>query len=69
MRPDDEEALILDQERENEDEDDDWNDEKREGERRVRVFDRFSVILQIFAKRARTKMAKLQVFCSPFKQT
>ena len=29
--------------------------------RRVKVFDRFTMILQIFAKRAQTKIARLQV--------
>jgi len=30
-------------------------------ERRIRVFDRFTIILQIFAKRAKTRIAKLQI--------
>ena len=34
---------------------------KEEGERTIRVFDRFTIILQIFAKRARTKLARLQI--------
>ena len=31
------------------------------GEKGIKVFDRFSMILQIFAKRARSRVAKLQV--------
>lgn len=30
-------------------------------EKTIRVFDRFSIILQIFAKRAKTKLARLQI--------
>jgi len=38
--------------------DEDLNEEKKS----VKVFDRFTMILQIFAKRAKTRVAKLQVF-------
>jgi len=31
------------------------------GEKGIKVFDRFSMILQVFAKRARSRVAKLQV--------
>jgi len=35
--------------------------DERSAHRRVKVFDRFTIILQIFALRARNKVAKLQV--------
>jgi len=36
-------------------------EELEEIERKIKVFDRFTIILQIFAKRAKTRIAKLQV--------
>ena len=41
--------------------DDDNEVNKTPKKRRVKVFDRFTMILQIFAKRAQTKIARLQV--------
>ena len=35
--------------------------ESNKREKSVKVFDRFTVILQIFAKRAKTKIARLQI--------
>ncbi len=37
------------------------NEGSLQQEKSVKVFDRFTVILQIFAKRAKTKIARLQI--------
>ena len=49
------------QEKEEDEEEDLEMIEEWETKRRVKVFDRFTIILQIFAKRARSRVAKLQV--------
>ena len=37
------------------------NNHTNTNQKTIRVFDRFTMILQIFAKRAKTKMARLQI--------
>ena len=37
------------------------NNNQKNSKKRIKVFDRFSIILQIFAKRAQSRVAKLQV--------
>ncbi len=37
------------------------NESDPQQEKSIKVFDRFTVILQIFAKRAKTKIARLQI--------
>ena len=46
----------------NKDKDEDiYEDEEEERSQKIKVFDRFTMILQIFAKRARNRVARLQV--------
>ena len=45
----------------NKNDDDNDNEKKIKNPKRIKVFDRFTMILQIFAKRAETRIAKLQV--------
>lgn len=43
------------------DEEESEKNEQQENKKTIRVFDRFTMILQIFARRAKTKISKLQI--------